>query len=118
MKKNSDILYIIFADLISPYIVETLNVNKSDMLTKFWDSFCSKIVPKNSQKLFQTLFDPKTLLKNKDIQPEDIEMLLYSMRFCVKTIISFDNESIYKKILTENNLEFLASNYIILLVLI
>ena len=30
-----------------------------------------------------------------------------------KTIISFDNESIYKKILTENNLEFLTSNYII-----
>ncbi len=84
MKKNSDILYIIFADLISPYIVETLKMKKSDILTKFWDSFCSKIVPKNSQKLFQTLFDPKTLLKNKDIQPEDIEMLLYSMRFCVK----------------------------------
>ena len=87
MKKNSDILYIIFADLISPYIVETLKMKKSDILTKFWDSFCSKIVPKNSQKLFQTLFDPKTLLKNKDIQPEDIEMLLYSMRFCFKTIL-------------------------------
>ena len=99
---GEDIYYMIFSNLLCSNIEETINYNESEILNNFWKNIFDKVFSKEIKNLLKMLFnveDLKKLNKNENIQRNQIEMLLYSMRFCLKSLNSSNNECVYKKLL-------------------
>ena len=100
---GDDMFYLIYANLLSGNLYEVINYNKSQTLKNFWENWLEKIYSKDIKNLLKILFNVENLkiISGKyNIGRSQIEMLLYSMRFCFKTIISGNENSIYKNILS------------------
>ena len=117
-KNEEDMYYLIYSNILSKYLVETINNNKISLIQQnFWNNYLDKIYKKDSKKLLKTIFNPdnlKKLAENYNIQKNHIEMLLYSMRFCFKTLNSSNkkSKSIYKAILFEDKYD-LNDSYLV-----
>ena len=99
---GDDLFYIITSNLLSNNLEEIIDFNDSEIQNNFWNNIIDKIYKKETKNLLKHIFNVsgfKKLLKNYNIKKEHIEMLLYSMRFCFKTILSSNNDCLYKKIL-------------------
>ena len=101
-ENDEDMLFSIYANLLSKYFVETLyNKENSSIQQNFWKNYLDKIYSKDAKKFLKIIFNGEDLKKNfKNIQTNQIQMLLYIMRFCFKTFISPNKSSIYSRILS------------------
>ena len=116
-KYGEDIFYIICANLLSPNLFQIINYNnESTSQNNFWNNIIEKVFKKDiKKKLLKILFnveDIKKLNHNNNLEVKQIEMLLYSMRFCFKTLSSEQDDCVYKKLLLGDN-DCLSESYFI-----
>ena len=103
---GSDILFMIFSNLTTNNLIELYDNSDSEIQYNFWKNILDKLFKKEIKLLLKNIFNVnefKKLLNNNNISKKHLEMLLYSIRFCFKTISSSNNECLYKKILLGDN---------------
>ena len=110
---DKDLLYIVLADIYS-YLV--FNSNQK-IKTNFYNNIIDKIFSDDEKTLLKTVFDPKeySYINDKfDLQNyiNIIEIILYSLRFCLKTWIFSDDYCIYKKLLSFD-ISYIRNSYLI-----
>ena len=104
LEDSGDTYYAIFSDILFTYLLETVNHSFSENQNNFWNNIFEKIFQRDKKSLLKFIFNPKDLKNlcdkyNIGKTKNQIEILLYSLRFCFRTLNSSKNECIYKKIL-------------------
>ena len=98
-----DIFYSICSNILFKYLFEIVNNSFSESQNNFWINIFEKIFQKEKKSLLKYIFNPKDFKslsdKYKIKTKKQIEIILYSLRFCFQTLNLSKNECIYKKLL-------------------
>ena len=111
---DKDLLYIVSADIYSYLITKSDEKNQNN----FYNNIIDKIFLSNEKTLLKTVFNPDqySFINNKydlNNNSDKIEIILYSLRFCLKTWNSSkDDDCLYKKILNFDK-SYIRNSYLI-----
>ena len=114
---DKDLFYIVSADIFS-YLVDDSDDSNKILQTNFYNNIIDKFFLYNEKILLKTIFDPNeysdinqkfNLNNNKNIK----EIILYSLRFCLKTLVSSKDDNCFYKSLLSFDKGYLRNSYLI-----